>query len=134
VSLQREEAMSLATQTADVVCLVDDDASIRRSMTRMLQLDGVDVRAFDEPQEFLAYLAANVVRLTILDIWMEPMTGMEVLTQLRAQSPQTRVIFITGREDETAERTVKQAGAFAFFMKPFDDNEFLRTVHRALDH
>jgi FixJ family two-component response regulator len=126
--------MSPATQTADVVCLVDDDASIRRSITRMLQLDGVDVHAFDEGQEFLAYLAANVVRLAILDIWMEPMTGMEVLTHLCAQSPQTRVIFITGREDETAERTVKQAGAFAFFLKPFDDSEFLRTVHRALDH
>ena len=126
--------MSPATQTADVICLVDDDASIRRSITRMLQLDGMDVRAFDEAQEFLAYLTANVVRLAILDIWMEPMTGMEVLAQLRAQSPQTRVIFITGREDETAERTVRQAGAFAFFMKPFDDNEFLRIVHRALDH
>lgn len=126
--------MSPATQTADVVCLVDDDASIRRSITRMLQLDGVDVRAFDEPQEFLAYLAVNMVRLAILDIWMEPMTGIEVLVQLCAQSPQTRVIFITGREDEAAERTVRQAGAFAFFMKPFDDNEFLRTVHRALDH
>jgi FixJ family two-component response regulator len=126
--------MSSATHTAGVVCLVDDDASIRRSITRMLQLDGVDVRAFDEPEEFLAYLAANAVRLAILDIWMEPMTGMEVLANLCAQSPQTRVIFITGREDETAEQTVKQAGAFAFFMKPFDDNEFLRTVHRALDH
>lgn len=123
-----------AAQTADIVCLVDDDASIRRSITRMLQLDGVDVRAFDEPAEFLAYLGVNMVRLVILDIWMEPMTGMEVLAHLCAQSPQTRVIFITGREDETAERTVKQAGAFAFFTKPFDDNEFLRTVHRALEH
>jgi len=99
----------------------------------MLQLDGVDVRAFDEAQEFLAYLAGNVVRLAILDIWMEPMTGIDVLAHLCAQPPRTRVIFITGREDETAEQTAKQAGAFAFFMKPFDDNEFLRTVHRALD-
>ena len=126
--------MSPVTQTADNVCLVDDDASIRRSITRMLQLEGVDVRAFEEAEEFLAYLALHAVRLAILDIWMEPMTGMEVLTHLSAQSPQTRVIFITGREDETVEQNVKQAGAFAFFMKPFDDNEFLRTVHRALDH
>ena len=125
--------MSAVMQTADIVCLVDDDASVRRSLTRMLQLDGVDVRAFDGAQEFLAYLAGNVVRLAILDIWMEPMTGMELLAHLCERSPQTRVIFITGREDETAERTVKQAGVFAFFMKPFDDNEFLRTVHRALD-
>jgi FixJ family two-component response regulator len=126
--------MSPVTQNAEVVCLVDDDVSIRRSLTRMLQLDGVDVRAFDDPEKFLTYVAGHVVRLAILDIWMEPMTGMEVLTHLCAQSPQTHVIFITGREDETAEQTVKQAGAFAFFMKPFDDNEFLRTVHRALDH
>ena len=126
--------MSPVTQTADVVCLVDDDASIRRSITRMLQLEGVDVRAFEEPEEFLAYLDVHAVRLAILDIWMEPMTGMEVLTRLGTQSPQTRVIFITGREDESVEQAVKQAGAFAFFMKPFDDNEFLRTVHRALDH
>lgn len=126
--------MTPATQTADVVCLVDDDASIRRSITRMLHLDGVDVRAFDEPQEFLRYLAAHPARLAILDIWMEPITGIELFTRLRAQSPGTRVIFITGREDENAEQSVKQAGAFAFFMKPFDDNEFLGTVHRALDH
>jgi FixJ family two-component response regulator len=100
----------------------------------MLQLDGVEVHAFDDAQEFLAYLAGNVVRLAILDIWMEPMTGMEVLARLCERSPQTRVIFITGREDETTERMVRGAGAFGFFMKPFDDNEFLQTVHRALDH
>lgn len=126
--------MNPGPQSADIVCLVDDDNSIRRSITRMLEFDGVNVHAFDDPQEFLAYLAANVVRLAILDIWMEPMTGMEVLAHLCTQSPQTRVIFITGREDKAAEQTVKEAGAFAFFMKPFDDNEFLRTVHRALDH
>jgi two-component system, LuxR family, response regulator FixJ len=126
--------MNPGPQSADIVCLVDDDNSIRRSITRMLEFDGVNVHAFDDPQEFLAYLTLNVVRLAILDIWMEPMTGMEVLAHLCTQSPQTRVIFITGREDEAAEQTVKEAGAFAFFMKPFDDNEFLRTVHRALDH
>ena len=125
---------SALSQTADVVCLVDDDASIRRSITRMLKFDGVSVRAFSEAEEFLAYLGTNVVRLAILDIWMEPMTGLELLAHLCARSPQTRVIFITAQEDEAAELTVKQAGAYAFFMKPFDDNEFLRAVHCALGH
>jgi FixJ family two-component response regulator len=125
---------SALSQTADVVCLVDDDASIRRSITRMLKFDGVSVRAFGEAEEFLAYLGANVVRLVILDIWMEPMTGLELLAHLCARSPQTHVIFITAQEDEAAEITVKQAGAYAFFVKPFDENEFLRTVHRALGH
>lgn len=125
---------SAVTQTADVVCLVDDDASIRRSISRMLKLDNVDVRAFSEAEEFLAYLGSNAVRLAILDIWMEPMTGLDLLAHLCARSPQTRVIFITAQEDEAAELTVKQVGAYAFFMKPFDENEFLRTVHRALRH
>jgi FixJ family two-component response regulator len=125
---------SALRQTADVVCLVDDDASIRRSISRMLKLDGVSVRAFSEAEEFLTYLGANMVHLAILDIWMEPMTGLDLLAHLCARSPQTRVIFITAQEDEAAERTVKQAGAYAFFMKPFDENEFLRTVHRALGH
>jgi DNA-binding NtrC family response regulator len=125
---------STGIQTADVVCLVDDDASIRRSITRMLEFNGVRVCAFGEPEEFLAYLSANVVRLAILDIWMEPMTGFELLAHLCARSPQTRVIFITAQEDETAELMAKQAGAYAFFMKPFDANEFLCTVHRALEH
>jgi two-component system, LuxR family, response regulator FixJ len=125
---------STGSQTADVVCLVDDDASIRRSITRMLEFNGVRVCAFGEPEEFLAYLSANVVRLAILDIRMEPMTGFELRAHLCTRSPRTRVIFITAQEDENAELTAKQAGAYAFFMKPFDTTEFLCTVHRALEH
>jgi FixJ family two-component response regulator len=108
---------SALSQTADVVCLVDDDASIRRSITRMLKLDGVGVRAFGEAEGFLAYLGANAVRLAILDIWMKPMTCLELLAHVCARSPQTCVIFITAQEDEAAELTVKRAGAYAFFMK-----------------
>lgn len=56
---------------------------------------------------------------------MESMTGMELLAHLCARSPQTRVIFITGHEDAAAEATVKSAGAFAFFIKPFDEGSML---------
>jgi FixJ family two-component response regulator len=119
---------------AEVVCLVDDDASVRKSVTRLLESDRFDVRAFSAPEPFLDYVATNSVRLAVLDIWMETMTGMELLAHLCARSPQTRVIFITGHEDAAAQATVMQAGAFAFFIKPFDDNEFLNAVHRALGH
>jgi len=66
-----------------------------------------------------------------LDIWMNNITGMVLLAHLCARSPQTRVIFITGREDYAAETTVKQAGAFAFFLKPFDNKRFLAAVRDA---
>jgi FixJ family two-component response regulator len=59
------------------------------------------------------------------------MSGMELLTHLCARSPQTRVIFITGREDRAAEATVMEAGASAFLLKPLDDQRFLAAVESA---
>jgi FixJ family two-component response regulator len=62
---------------------------------------------------------------------MDNMTGMELLAHLCARSPNTRCIFITGREDHAAEMTVMHAGAFAFFVKPFDNKRFLQAVQDA---
>ena len=114
-----------------VVSLVDDDASVRRSVTRLLESDGFSVLAFGEPKQFLAHLASHDVEVVVLDIWMDQMTGMELLAHLCAKSPQTRVIFITGQEDPAARATVLQGGAFAFFMKPFDDTAFLGAIRQA---
>jgi two-component system response regulator FixJ len=115
-----------------IVSLVDDDPSVRRSVTRLLESEGYTVRAFSEPHSFLSYVANNSVEVAVLDIWMEKMTGMELLAHLCAKSPCTRVIFITGHEDTAARATVLQAGAFAFFIKPFDDEQFLAAVRSAL--
>ena len=117
---------------APVVCLVDDDASIRKSIARFLESSGFKVDAFSEPEAFLGHLTTHSVPVAVLDIWMESMTGMELLAHLCARSPNTRCIFITGREDHAAEITVMQAGAFAFFVKPFDNKRFLQAVQDAL--
>ena len=117
-----------------LVCLVDDDDSVRKSLDRLLDSAGFKVESFSEPEAFLAYLVKHSVRLAILDIWMDSMTGMELLAHLCARSPSTRVIFVTGHEDHAAETTVMQAGAFAFFIKPLDNARFLGAVQRALNH
>ena len=119
---------------APVVCVVDDDASIRKSVTRLLESSGFKVDAFSEPEAFLRHLPAHSVPVAVLDIWMDKMTGMVLLAHLCARSPKTRVIFITGREDHAAKTTVMQAGAFAFFVKPFDQNGFLAAVRNAFGH
>lgn len=120
-------------KVSQLICVVDDDSSVRRSVGRLLESDGLTVRAFAEPQKFLEFLATNFVRVAILDIWLDHINGLQLFAHLCARSPRTRVIFITGHEDATAELTMKQAGAFAFFIKPFDDTEFLNAVHQALD-
>ncbi len=117
---------------APVVCLVDDDESVRKSIVRVLESAGFKVQAFSEPDAFLRHLRMHSVPVAILDIWMDNMTGMELLAHLCARSPNTRCIFITGREDHAAEMTVMHAGAFAFFVKPFDNKRFLQAVQDAL--
>ena len=115
------------------VCLVDDDLSVRNSVGRLLESAGFEVRTFAEPETFLDYVAKNPVAVAILDIWMEQMTGMELLAHLCARSPRTRLIFITGHEDAGAAATVTQAGVFAFFLKPFDEEKFVNTVRAAFE-
>ena len=113
--------------------MVDDDPSVRKSITRLLEAEGFKVRAFGDPEDFLNQMASNPVRLVVLDVWMERMTGMELLAHLCARSPGTRVIFITGHEDRAAEATVMRAGASAFFIKPVDNEKFIAAVQKALE-
>ena len=75
---------------AEIVCLVDDDLSVLKSIERLLASDGLSVRRFNKPKEFLTYVQAHAVPLVVLDIWMEEMSGLEVLAQLGALSPSTR--------------------------------------------
>ena len=123
---------SSPTTCQDICYVVDDDPSVRKSITRLLELEGFKVRAFGDPEDFLNEMATNHVRLVVLDIWMERMTGMELLAHLCARSPGTRVIFITGHEDRAAEATVMRAGAAGFFIKPLDNEKFIAAVRDAL--
>ena len=120
--------------SAEIVCLVDDDPLVLRSTGLLLTSDGFTVRRFDKGEDFIAYVASHQVPLVVLDIWMEEMTGFEILARLCAISPQTRVIVITGHEDTAARVLAMRIGTVAFLIKPFDDEQFLATVHRALGH
>jgi FixJ family two-component response regulator len=116
----------------EIVCLVDDDLSVLKSIERLLASDGFSVRAFNKPKEFLTHVQTHTVPLVVLDIWMEEMSGLEVQTQLSGLSPNTRVIIMTGRDDPSAKLTALQSGVIAFFTKPFDDDQFLNAVRGAL--
>jgi FixJ family two-component response regulator len=118
--------------TPEIVCLVDDDSAVLRSIGRLLASDGLLARSFDKPKDFLAHVQTNAVPLVVLDVWMGGMNGLDVQAQISAVSPGTRVIVITGREDSKTKEAVLRAGAVAFFSKPFYDGEFLGAVRRAL--
>jgi two-component system response regulator FixJ len=114
------------------VCLVDDDASVLRSIELLLACDGIKVRAFNKPQKFLTYAAKHQVTVVVTDIWMDHVTGLEILARMCARTPRPQVIIITAREDTAARVTATQIGPTAFFIKPFDDEQFLAAVRDAL--
>jgi FixJ family two-component response regulator len=122
-----------APSLAEEVCLIDDDPSVLRSMRNLLVADGLKVRPFNRPEEFLAHAANNQVAVVITDIWMEGVTGLEILARMCALNPRPQVIVITGREDLAAQATALAIGPVAFFMKPFNDEKFLAAVHQALN-
>jgi FixJ family two-component response regulator len=117
---------------ANEVCLVDDDLSVLKSMQYLLASDGLKVRAFNKSEEFLAHAAAHPVSVVVTDVWMEGVTGLEILARMCALTPRPRVIVITAREDLAARATAMQIGPVAFFMKPFNDEKFLAAVRDAL--
>jgi FixJ family two-component response regulator len=119
---------------SQTVCLVDDDPLVLRSTGLLLVSEGFAVREFDKGAGFIAYVASHAVPVVVLDIWMEEMTGFEVLARLCAISPQTHVILITGHDDTVARTLAMQIGSVDFLIKPFDDEQFLGVIHRALAH
>jgi len=115
------------------VCVVDDDLSVLKSVHYLLASEGFRVRAFNKAEDFLAHANAHHVPVVVTDIWMDEVTGLEVLARLCAISPKTRVIVITAREDLAARATAMAIGPVAFFMKPFDDEKFIAAVRDALN-
>jgi len=120
--------------SSEGVCLVDDDPMVLRSIGRLLGSSGFAVQPFNKGAAFIDYVAAHDVRLVVLDLWMKEMTGLEVLARPCAISPKTNVIVITGHDDRAARLTAMQIGAVAFLIKPFDDEQIVEAVHRALGH
>jgi two-component system response regulator FixJ len=118
---------------ANEVCLVDDDLSVLKSMRYLLASEGFKVRAFNKGEDFLAHASTHHVPVVVTDIWMDRVTGLEVLARLCAISPRTKVIVITAREDLAARATAMAIGPVAFFMKPFDDEKFIAAVRGALN-
>lgn len=115
------------------VFLLDDDASVLKATSRLLDSVGWKVNAFTDPITFLEHAAKRCPGLAIIDILMPDMSGLEVQTTLRRISPSTRVIVLTARDDPSVRRMAMNAGASAFFLKGVESDEFLAGVEATAD-
>jgi two-component system response regulator FixJ len=117
---------------AFVICLLDDDPSVLKGLGRLLSSADLHDEPFSDPEEFLRYARIHRPAVALLDVCMPQMSGLEVQSRLGKISPSTRVIVFTGKDDPLVRSTALNAGASAFFIKPFDDEELLIAIRLAL--
>jgi PleD family two-component response regulator len=72
------------------ICILDDDASVRESITQLLDSDQLKARSFEDPEEFLAHAGEHTVPLAVLDVRMPKMSGLEVQARLRKFRPRRK--------------------------------------------
>jgi FixJ family two-component response regulator len=125
--------MVAPNKETSAVYLLDDDTSVLKATSRLLDSVGWKVEAFTDPIEFLERAATYCPELVVIDILMPEMNGLEVQTRLQRVSPSTRVIVLTARDDPSVRRMAMNAGASAFFIKGVESSEFLAGVKAAAD-
>jgi FixJ family two-component response regulator len=110
-----------------VIAIVDDDASVRRSLHRLVHTAGYPVETFASAREFLEWLPSGRAACLVLDVHMNELSGFEL--QKRLAVP---IIFITAHDDATTRERIEKSGASGHLRKPFDEQAVLDAIRRAV--
>ena len=119
-------------QVEATVFVIDDDASVRTALKRLIQSIGFHVKTFDSAQAFLEQSPRDKPGCLILDVRMPGMSGIELQEQLTNAGRRTPIIFITGHGSIPMSVKAVKAGAVDFIEKPFDDQKLIDAINTAL--
>jgi FixJ family two-component response regulator len=115
------------------VFIIDDDAAVRASIADLLQSAGLESETFETPQEFLRHAPAEGPSCIVLDLRLPGMDGLDVQRALAEANVTTPIIFVTAFADVPTTVKAMKSGAVEFLTKPFDDQELLDAICRALE-
>ena len=115
------------------VFVVDDDPSVLKSLVRLLRSLGFDVETFASAELFLARKHYDGIGCIVLDVRMPGLSGMDLQDQLSQADYSMPIIFITGHGNIPMSVQAMKKGAVDFLTKPFDDEELLQAVKKAIE-
>lgn len=115
-----------------LVFLIDDDASVRKGVSRLLRSAGYKNEAFGSAADFLTREQHPGPACIVVDVRMPGLNGMDLQSVLIQRRREEQLVFITGHGDISMCAKAMKAGAVDFLPKPFRDNELLQCVERAL--
>ncbi|WP_017443893.1 nitrogen regulation protein NR(I) [Gayadomonas joobiniege] len=116
------------------VWIVDDDSSIRWVLEKALDAENISNTSFESPLNLLHQLKSESPDVIISDIRMPEMDGMELLAQVQEYDSEIPVIIMTAHSDLDSAVNAYQSGAFEYLPKPFDIDDAVSLVNRALTH
>jgi len=120
------------TEPRATVFLVDDDADVRRSMSRLLRSNGLHVESFASAHDFLNREHSGGNACLVLDIRMPGLSGTDLFKELCTADYSLPVVFVTGHGDISTGVDAMKEGAVDFLTKPIDEEQLLNAVHAAL--
>ena len=116
----------------NLISIVDDDESIRRTTTRLIESFGFRAAAFESSEGVLKSDKLHDTSCLIVDVQMPGMNGLQLQSHLAAAGCGVPIIFITAYDDKESRRRAMQAGAVAFLGKPFSDEQLLQIIRSTL--
>jgi FixJ family two-component response regulator len=119
--------------TLSVISVIDDDASVRTATNNLLSSHGYLVHAFGSAEEFLQSARLDDSSCVVADVQMPAMSGLDLLTHMRAQGFNAPFIFITAFPEESVRARALKAGAICFLAKPFAGPALIGCVETALN-
>ena len=115
-----------------VISIVDDDGSVRESMTGLMRSFGFSATAFPSGESFLRSRRRHGTACLIADVQMPGMSGLELHNRLIASGKPIPTILITAYPDERVRAQALNAGVLCYLAKPFNESELLSCIHSAL--
>jgi FixJ family two-component response regulator len=115
-----------------VISVIDDDASVRAATDNLLSSHGYLVHTFASAEDFLRSTHLNHSSCVVADVQMPGMSGLDLLTHMRAQGYNVPLIFITAFPEESVRDRALKAGAVGFLAKPFAAPALINCVETAL--
>ena len=128
-----EPASGKESVRESIVFIIDDDLSMRRALTNLLQSVGLEVEAFGSASELLRNKLPEVASCLVLDIRLPGLSGLDLQTELAKANVRIPIIFITGHGDIPMTVRAMKGGAVDFLTKPFRDQDLLDAVVGAID-
>jgi len=115
-----------------VISVIDDDASVRAATDNLLSSLGYPVQTFASAEEFLRSTHLHSSSCVIADVQMPGMSGLDLLTHVRARGHNAPFIFITAFPEDSVRARALRAGAIGFLAKPYAAPALINCVETAL--